>query len=525
MLKNIKRSLRGLLGEDYCRAACAARAALVGGDCQALWRLACEEVAFYPAAFARRQEALMAQMGQAIAPGAPRLPDGAPTRAFGRAQQGAAAPLSALGCFRVGEDGRLYFAAKAEHYHIPLGHGFPGYRLLALAQRLGIPNAAHNSARGYITRLCERRLVAEAAGLGAADGAAVDALLASESQGDLNRVINLETGSLAVEAALKMMLGRFYAIEGGGAPCAGRVPVFLVMADSEGGATAGYHGTTLLAQTLRGLWPQLAEKAGESGLYRVAPVPINDAAAFERIIAECNRPPYRTAGFCHEIVMMNYGAALLEQGFLQRAYAACRRYGTPVLCDEIQSCGWYGGVFLFKRYGLRPDFLAMGKGLPGGNYPASRILCSAEYDNLIQFGALVTNGQEELASLSYLVTMEFLEANGAAIDENGRYFHGLMQRVAARHPALCCGVSGDAHMSALRFGSAQGAADFCERMRQGWAVDISAQAYKPSCPPAALAKLPVIATPAMMDALAAAMDGCLAAAERGAGGEAGWANG
>lgn len=89
---------------------------------------------------------------------------GAPTDSFAAAQHYAPAPLSALGCFRLGEDGRLYFAGKSEHYHIPLGHGFPGYALLDKARALGIPNATHNNTRGYITRLLERRLIAAANG-------------------------------------------------------------------------------------------------------------------------------------------------------------------------------------------------------------------------------------------------------------------------------------------------------------------------------------------------------------------------
>ncbi len=49
------------------------------------------------------------------------------------------APLSGLGVFRVGEDGRLYLIAQSEHYHTPLGHSFPGYTLLERARQLGIP--------------------------------------------------------------------------------------------------------------------------------------------------------------------------------------------------------------------------------------------------------------------------------------------------------------------------------------------------------------------------------------------------
>lgn len=74
-------------------------------------------------------------------------------------------------------------------------------------------------------------------------------------------MLNLETGSLAVEAALKMMLSRFDTLDGSAPVYAGRIPVFLVMADNDGGVTAGYHGTTVLAQMLRGLWPSLAENA------------------------------------------------------------------------------------------------------------------------------------------------------------------------------------------------------------------------------------------------------------------------
>jgi len=52
-----------------------------------------------------------------------------------------------MGFFRIGEDGRLYFASKAEHYHLSLGHAFPGYRLLEHARSLGIPNSTHNNTR------------------------------------------------------------------------------------------------------------------------------------------------------------------------------------------------------------------------------------------------------------------------------------------------------------------------------------------------------------------------------------------
>ena len=508
VFQNFSRSLADLAGEDYTNYVCAASAALTGESEAALRLLAHEAVPFYPAEFFARQEALISRTGEQIAPAMDSAESGAPSDSYRAAQHNAQSPLAGFGGFRVGEDGRLYYAAKSEHYHIPLGHSFPGYRLIDIAKRLGIPNATHNNTRGFLTRSTERRLIAAANGV-SCESAEMDTILASREPGVINRAINLETGSLAVEAAIKMMLARFYPIDGAKAPCEGRIPVFLVMADNAGGITAGYHGTTVTAQTLRGLWPAFGKKAEESGLYRVVGVPINDAAGFEAAIKRWNEPPYQTAGFLHEIIMMNYGGIRLEEAFLQQAYRLCRASGTPVLCDEIQSCAWYEGLFLFRQYGIRPDFVSIGKGFPGGNYAASKLLFSGAFDSLSQFGALVTNGQEELASLAYLVTMEFIAENGAEIARVGALYHEAMTALAAKHGSLITAAAGDAHMSALSFESVPDAVEFCKRMQLTYGVDISAQTYKPNCPPVALTKLPVITTEHMARSLVEKMDRCL----------------
>lgn len=512
MIENFSRSLEDLLGADYVRAVCCGRAALTGESEDALLALARQQVAFYPASFAARQQALMERVGEQLCPAAKNVSaeQGAPTDSFGAAQHFDPAPVSALGCFRLGEDGRLYFAGKSEHYHIPLGHGFPGYGLLEHAKALGIPNATHNNTRGYITRLLERRLIAAANGL-PLDKPLPEELRQKRTPGVLNRVINLETGSLAVEAALKMMLSRFYTLDGSPANYHDRIPVFLVMADNDGGITAGYHGTTVLAQMLRGLWPDLAHKCHET--IRVEPVAINSTESFRAAIERWNQPPYKTAGFCHELILMNYSGTKLRQDYLQEAYRMCRQSDTPVLCDEIQSSAWYDTLFLFRKYTLTPDFVSIGKGFPGGLYPASRLLVSGAFDCLSQFGALVTNGQEELASLAYLVTMEFVRHNGAHIETVGTAYHDSMAVLAARHSGLCTGVEGDGHMSALCFRQVADAADFTARMNRDFCVDISAQTYKANCRPVALTKLPLLVTDRMVQSLLARMDRCLTAME------------
>lgn len=508
MLQNIRRSLIDLLGESYISAVCRARSALTGESYARLFAIGEEKVDFYPDSFRQRQEELMELVGKQLVPAFETGEQGAPTVAYGAAQHNDMAPLTGLGAFRLGESGKLYFAGKSEHYQIPLGHDFPGYELIEKAKALGILNATHNNTRGFITRTLERRLVACANGMDPADPA-LEEILAKKEPGVINGVINLETGSLACEAALKMMLARFYSLDGGQAKYAGKVPVFLIMADNAGGVTGNYHGTTVLAQTLRGLWPQFRAAAEANDIYKVVSVPINDPEGFEKAIRAYNTGKYKTAGFCHEIILMNYGGIRLQERFLHEAYRLCRETDTPILCDEIQSCAWYDGMFLFRKYGLTPDFVSVGKGFPGGTYPASKILVSGACDNLSQFGALVTNGQEELASLAYLITMEFIAANGQDMEAAGKYYHEQTGKLAARYPELCIGVEGDAHMTAICFADVQDAVKFTGIMNRELCVDVSAQTYKPNCPPVALTKLPLITSPAMADKLVALFDQAL----------------
>jgi hypothetical protein len=55
-------------------------------------------------------------------------------------------------------------------------------------------------------------------------------------------------------------------------------------------------------------------------------------------------------------------------------------------------------------------------------------------------------------------------------------------------------------MAALRFKSVETAEEFSKEMNKR-CVDISVHTYKPSCPPSALTKLPLVTTREVVDAL------------------------
>ena len=511
MFNNVSYSLADLLGKEYLENVIEANCFFGREDRETLEKAAFEKVEFYPEADQKKHDALLEKVGTKVMDTKALKNDGAATDSYAKAFNRNASPVSGNGVFRIGEDGKLYFVGKSEHYHASIGHTFNGFKLIDNARKLGILNATHNNTRGYITRTLERELVRTANGLAKDETDKLEEILASREPHVLNRVINLETGSLADEAAFKMMLHRFYGIGADNSTCkyAGRIPVFFIMADRDGGFEANYHGTTVIAQTMRNMWPSFYEKAEESGLYKVVSVKINDVEDFKSKMEEYNKPPYKTAGFIHEIVLMNYGGTLLYQDYLQKVHAICREYDTPIVVDEIQSCIWYEELFLFEKYGLTPDFVIIGKGFSGGEYPASKTITTAEMDTLNQFGALVTNGQEELASLAYLITMQFVQDNGKIIEENEKRFYDGLVSLAEKYPNVVKCAEGLGYLASVVFYDLDTAAKFAKKANDR-CIDISAQTYKTNCPAAVLIKPPLVTSEAGVDYLIKVFDEMLA---------------
>ena len=177
MLRNISRSLADLLGKEYMEAVKTVAVEINGMDEKEADALINEKVDFFPEDYVARMDAMAKRTGEKIVKSFDDTLVGAPTDSFKKAAHNNMAPIGGVGCTRIGQDGRAYLIAKSEHYHASLGHNFPGYKLITNARKLGILNATHNNTRGYITRLCERRIIAAANGVDAENG--VEPVLAS----------------------------------------------------------------------------------------------------------------------------------------------------------------------------------------------------------------------------------------------------------------------------------------------------------------------------------------------------------
>jgi adenosylmethionine-8-amino-7-oxononanoate aminotransferase len=71
------------------------------------------------------------------------------------------------------------------------------------------------------------------------------------------------------------------------------------------------------------------------------------------------------------------GMVLHEPDALQRLGTACRAAGVLLICDEVATgFGRTGTLFASEQCGLRPDLMALGKGLTGGYLPMSATVAS-----------------------------------------------------------------------------------------------------------------------------------------------------
>ena len=104
----------------------------------------------------------------------------------------------------------------------------------------------------------------------------------------------------------------------------------------------------------------------------------------------------------------------------------------------------------------------------------------------------MTNGQEELASLAYLITMHWASENVEVVRAIGDEYEERMRALAARFPATVAGITGQRHLLGIAFHELATARAFTAALNRA-GFDISVQSYKADCPPVALTKLPVTA--------------------------------
>jgi len=326
--------------------------------------------------------------------------------------------LAGHGMFYITEAGKLMLDCTSGHYQMTWGYNHPELCALAAeAAKLGIVWDNHSNIPSMPVKILAEKLVALAGGNGTG----------------LNRVLlGLCTGSVACGAALKIMLMR-YAMDR--ARTRLNAPVIIAL-------SGNYHGTDIVAQTMRGMWPGLL------GKIQIVQVQPNDCAMLR---GEFRRYGRRVAGFWAEPIMMNREAILLDANFLGLARDLCTKHGALMALDEIQTGFWYPEVFYFRRLGVVPDLLVVGKGMTAGFHPLSALIFREELDILEQYDAISTNGLASLAALIALGNISLIEQQRQQLARlTTRHQRGL-ETLAREFPQIIERVNGSGFLTGLKF--------------------------------------------------------------------------
>jgi len=215
--------------------------------------------------------------------------------------------------------------------------------------------------------------------------------LCRRAGGKLTKTFFASSGSEGIEAAIK--LARAHTRRNG-----------LLYANG------AFHGLTCGALSLMGddFWregfgPLLPETKA---------IPFDDLDAVEQELRS-----KRFAAFIVEPIQSEAGIRVPKSEYFRAVQALCRRYGTLLVLDEVQTGLYRTGPFLAgQHFGVEADIVVLAKALSGGLIPVSAVLMTdAIYDSV--YGSLrraiihtSTFSESSLAMRAGLATLEVLES-------------------------------------------------------------------------------------------------------------------
>ncbi len=268
------------------------------------------------------------------------------------------------GCKVWDENGQEYLDLYGGHAVISIGHCHPHY-IETLTDQLGKLGFYSNSVINKLqVKLAER--------LGKASGY------------DDYQLFLINSGAEANENALK--LASF---------TNGRTRVLSL--------EKSFHGRTSLAVEATNN-PKIIAPINDNG--HVTYLPINNIEAWEKEIAKGD-----VCACIIECIQGVGGVNMVSEDFAQSLQKICKKYGTVLICDEIQ-CGYgrSGRFFAHQWLGIKPDIITCAKGI-GNGFPMGAVLISPEFKPV--YGQLGTTfGGNHLACAAALAVLDVFENEG-----------------------------------------------------------------------------------------------------------------
>jgi len=245
------------------------------------------------------------------------------------------------------------------------------------------------------------------------------AKLASLCPGSLNHVFFGTGGSMANDSAIKIVHYYFNML---GMPKKKKIL----------SRNLGYHGSTYLAHALTGissthlgfdLPTDLITYLSTPYPYR-RPEGTNHEEFCDTLIAEMEEKilelgPENIACFIAEPIMGAGGVIVPPDGYLEKAYALCKKYDILVIADEVVTAfGRLGHMISSKeKFNVQPDIIVLAKGLSSGYVPLGATVISEAIHEVISrpkpenpyFSHGFTYSGHALACATGLKNIEILE--------------------------------------------------------------------------------------------------------------------
>ncbi len=274
------------------------------------------------------------------------------------------------GCNLFTEDGTSYLDFHSGEGFASLGHNHPAIkRALIDALESDLPDGVqihYSSHSGELAEAICRHLPSE-----------------------LNAVFFTNSGTEAVEAALK------FARSASGRPR-------LLSCDQ------GYHGLTYGALSVT------SESYFKDGFGPLLPgcqtVPFNN---LERLEAELKKKD--VAAFIVEPIQ-GRSVTVPDPGYFKQVETLCRKYGTYLIFDEIQTgLGRTGKWFALEHWDIEPDFVLVAKALSGGYMPVGAMITRRPiYNKVINsldrcYVQHSTYGRNRLSMIAGLASIRVME--------------------------------------------------------------------------------------------------------------------
>jgi adenosylmethionine-8-amino-7-oxononanoate aminotransferase len=343
---------------------------------------------------------------------------------------------SAEGTDLVDDTGRRYIDGVSSLWCNVHGHRHP---LIDRAVRDQLERVAHSTMLG----------------LTHPGGAELAARLVDLAPPGLARVFYSDSGSAAVEVALKMAF-QYWQQRGGQHA---RRSSFICLRDA-------YHGDTLGAVSVGGI--DRFTTTYRPLLSRVHRVTAGDVTELDLMLElHCEEV---AAVIVEPLIQGAAGMRVHPPGYLRRVRELCDRYDVLLICDEVATgFGRTGTMFACEQERVAPDLLCLGKGLTGGYLPLAATLTTERiyggflgaHEDFRTFFHGHTFTGNPLACAAALASLDAFEQEHTLLrlQPKIRLAHELLAEVAAmpevaeiRGRGLMIGIDLGEHDPALRLG-------------------------------------------------------------------------